>query len=266
MRMSRVLMCGAVLVAGCSNDPTKVVTSTDGLTRVTVISSSTSSVMFAASDPFVPVNGTVVIAPEAAAQAALAAAGNYYTPASCLQVSAQGASVTYVLNSCNGPLGVTGMTGTYTVTYSQGTNGVTIDITSNAFTVGGASLAVAAQGFYSQNGTGRSLSITSQGSATNDDNKFVQVGQTTTLVWNQGDTCATENANGTVLVNGVAFNQASTNVVRCLNSCPSGGTVVLSDSAGTVATVNYNGSTSASFSTPSNQTGTVIVSCTVAAH
>src|SRR5262245_61044550 len=118
MRTGTLLLGSLMVFSGCGDEGgTVIVTSPNTVAVVTDTNGATTAILFAGTDAFMPVTNGVVIAPEAAAQAAVAGIANYF-PSGCATATASGNTVTYQLNNCRGPLGMAGLSGSYTLTYA----------------------------------------------------------------------------------------------------------------------------------------------------
>ena len=111
MRSSAMLLAGLALLGACGSDSDDnkvvVVMTPVFVGSVAQTNGVTSAVLFVGTDGFVPIQNGVVIAANDAAAAAAASVGNYYFPAGCATATASGNVVSYTLDNCNGPLGVT---------------------------------------------------------------------------------------------------------------------------------------------------------------
>jgi hypothetical protein len=255
------VLIGLIAIAGCSSDPSTIITSEKGLTRVVTLDATTHALLFTAADPIVPtVQGTTITA-ENAAIAAAAAAPNQFHPASCVATAVSAATVTYRLNDCATPLGVTGVTGNYSATYLSTPTALQITIASAGLQVQGIPVVVNATALYTQNGQARSLAVASRGSAPGDD-YLIQQSLNTTLSWTQGQTCGTQTTSGTLTVNGVGFAQSMANLTRCTGQCPTASNFTIANGTATLVTVTFDGSTAAKIT--GTKSGNVVLACTPA--
>jgi hypothetical protein len=260
MRNLTWLPLGCCLVFGCSADPVTVATSPKGLTRIATLDATTLSLMYAAASPFRPITESGVTTAENAAAAAAAAAPQLFSPSSCVGATASGATTSYHLDSCTGPLGVTNMTGDYVASYQAATNAVQITVQSTRMEVEGIPMTVDAQGLFTEPGSGLQLDMTSHGSAPGDEYVISQA-LTMKLNWHRGDTCATAVANGTLTINDATFQENMSGITLCANQCPSTSGFAISDGTATLATVTFNGTSEAVFITPANHSGSVTLAC-----
>lgn len=261
-RIAKQLGVGMAVMAGCGSSTNDIVTQPADVAVVTNVVATTSAVLFAAADPFVPVTNGVILLPEQAAAQAATNVNNYWLN-NCATAAANGASVNYQLNNCRGPLGVIGVSGNYTVTYATATNGLQITVTSSNLTVGGANAAINATALYTQTGSDRSLAFTDRSTASGNSNDWT-INRTGTLAWSQGQTCATENSTGTLTVNGSAVRLVMANVVRCAGQCTVSGTQVLSTSDGTTSTVTFSGSAPSLTTSAGQAAQTISLACSPA--
>jgi hypothetical protein len=248
-------------LAGCGdNEGVVVVASPAVVATVAETNLVINATLFAATDAFVPVSSTGVITAEEAAAAAAAAVGRYY-PNNCATAVANGPTVTYTLNSCRGPLGVSNLSGTYTVTYTSQANGVQVTTNSTNLTLNGAPVKLNSTAFYTQNGAARSLSVNNQSQLAGAGGNTVTQNQTGTLAWNQGDTCATQNSNSTTTVNGQQIIETEASVLLCTAQCPQSGTVTVAANNGTTGAVHFNGTANPPFVTTGSTAGAVTLTC-----
>jgi hypothetical protein len=262
MRSTTLLLSGLAFFLGCNDqNPVIVVTSPAVVGVVADTTAVASSVMFAATDSFTPITAGVVIRPEDAATAAAAAVNRYFTPTGCASAVVSGTTVTYTLNGCAGPLGVTGLSGSATVAYSMTQNGVIVTASSNNLMVGATAVTINAHALYTQSGNARSLALTNTSVATGTDGTTFAQNQTGTLSWNQGDTCVMQNSMGATAVNGTALTQSDVNVMRCTNQCPQSGSITIRTSAGDSAVLQFNGTNHPPVAGSAGNAGTIPLSC-----
>lgn len=134
-------------------------------------------------------------APTATSDAsAVAAAVGKYFPNSCASATASGNVVTFTLNDCSGPLGLTGATGTVTATLTTATNGVHAELSGSNIAVNGGTIDLSTSGTATAATDGqKTLTANTQSSGTGPDgNSATHMGMYT-LVWPTGTGCATIN-------------------------------------------------------------------------
>jgi hypothetical protein len=262
MRKAIVSLLGAVALFGCS-DPSasSVVVSEKGLTRIATLDATTHALLFSATNPFAPFNNGVQIAPTPAAEAAAAAAPNQFVPSSCVVATSDGATVHYKLNNCDTPLGIIGISGVYSVTYADVTNGISVTIPRALLDVMGIPVFIQTAAVYTQNGDQRTLNVTSAGSAPGDDYNIIQAASST-LTWMAGSQCASEDASGALSINGTTLVQSVTGLMRCLDQCPQTATYTLANGTETLVTINFNGTANAAFN-GQGKSGAVALACSI---
>ena len=227
--------------------------------------------VWAAADP-VPI-GLVTLAkplpgqmPEAVAGSNVAstvanAAAQIFQPTGCAAASASGNVVTFTLNNCSGPLGLTAATGTATATFTPTAQGLQIQLAGNNIAVDSGRLDLASQGvltFGSDMVTKTFQANTSSGGTGPYGNNVARTG-TYTLTWQSGSTCGTINSSFTDA--GSASTTQLASYVRCRAQCPQSGTVTQTVSSGTVVTVTLNGSINPSWAASDGETGTLTLQC-----
>ena len=228
----------------------------------------------AATDPFLfaaALMATSVVPATQTAQAASNAATNvnkFYGPAGCATATSSGATVTYVLNDCKGPISGASEKGSVAVTFTpqQSTEAEPVSFqlqaTGTAVQVGLLNVTINRQGILTRRDTTRTLRITSDTSTATGPNGNVAVRESQgTLTWTIGATCATHNGADSVTFGNTGLTAKYTNVIRCNGSCPQSGTVAVVDTNGAGVTLTYNGSASVPFNTTAGTSGTIGIAC-----
>jgi hypothetical protein len=191
------------------------------------------------------------------------------SPASCLTITQNGATVTYVFDHCTGPKGWVTVTGTVTVVYSLGAGGtVTAVATGSGIEANSATLDLNATAIYSKDMSGlETLQVTSQSDITSargvtgdhmgdyvvtrDDADCRTLDGTWSTDWTAkgGQKTATTST-------------TASGLEKCGDACPSaGGTIVHHGLLGRVVTVTLDGSATAKWTSSDGKSGTVNLSC-----
>jgi len=248
-----------VALGGCeSNENNFLVTTPQGAVDVTTTNGFVTSITFVSTDPFDPVVATV--SAEQAAAAVAAAAVKYFRPASCVQATANGNTVTFNLNNCIGPFGGSNISGTITSTYVAQTSGYQVTIKSSNLTLDSGTINLDIVAVYSQNGNARTVMVTNNTSAKGGLGNTVAQSQMSTVAWNKGDTCATVNSSGTLQINSTSMNQSFNNNLLCTARCPTG-SATFSNSQNQTLTLTFNGTATAGVQDSSGKTGTIQLNC-----
>jgi hypothetical protein len=201
----------------------------------------------------------------AASVTASSGIGSFFTPQSCITATPDAASmtVTYTLGAngtpCAGPWGLTGITGTVVVVYSQvGTASapaIQLDVTGNNLSFNSrrpdhatanikamATLTTPSAGAREMSWNGSLTGTTARGLAFSRTSKW-------DTTWRVGESCVSlaGSANGTV--DGRDLTTTVSNYQRCLGTCPAaGGSITIqSDANGEKVELDYNGGNDATF-------------------
>lgn len=200
---------------------------------------------------------------EEAAQAAAGAADRMFRPAGCATAEVQGATVTYTLNDCTGPLGVVSIDGTAQAVMSVEADGIHAAITGSGVAARGATLEMQADALYQVDNGIKTLSVTTNGSGTGPRGNSVERHGDYTITWNPTTQCATLDGSWAAEAStGRSRSTTVTGVERCADQCPSaGGEIVHTGRRGVTVTLSFDGSDAASWSTSNGKSGTVDLSC-----
>lgn len=186
------------------------------------------------------------------------------TTPSCVTATQVGATVTYVLTDCTGPYGLVHVTGTLTAVYSRGQGGaVQVVITGNGVKANAATFDVNATVNATQAAGVKRAQVTSQSSGTGPRGASVDRTGAYTVTWDAANECVTLDGTWETTV---ALRKATTTVAnfkKCAGQCPAaGGSIVYTGVRGTVVTLTYDGSATATWSSSANgRTGTVKLLC-----
>ena len=200
---------------------------------------------------------------EEAATAAADAAGRMFRPAGCATAEAQGATVTYTLDDCTGPLGVARIDGTVQTVMSVEADGIHAAISGSGVTARGGTLEIEADALYQVENGVKILSVTTNGSGTGPRGNSVERQGSYTITWDAATQCAT--LDGSWSAEGSGGRSRSTTVSgleRCADQCPSaGGEIVHTGRRNVTVTLSFDGGDQASWTTSNGKSGTVDLSC-----
>ena len=211
-------------------------------------------------DPFIVVAVSSVIAP-ASVSAAANGAARYFQPTGCATAGISGDTVTYVLNNCKGPLGISRMRGSVIAALSHEGGGIKIAAHSTDLVTDTGNLSIALDAVYLSAGNQRTLKFNNKSTASTARGTATAVDESGTLGWSKGDPCVTRNAAGTVSVNGASYTKSVTDVVHCMGKCPASGSLALSRAGGGSVTLIYNGSSDVPYTQSNGGSGTVALRC-----
>ncbi|MEO6418322.1 MAG: hypothetical protein ABIP39_02880 [Polyangiaceae bacterium] len=261
-----LFIAASATVIGCGSDNTAVVVTPAQANTVADASIAANSLAFGALaiDPAAVVT-PVPLAVDPAAQAALnavnAAPANY-TPSGCATATSTGQAVNYTFNNCAGPLGATGINGTFVATFSSMSDGIHVSMISAGLKVGMNTVNMNRQGTFSQNGNSRSFLITGDTGSVNGPAGTINYTNTQgSLTWTAGSTCATYSATENLSLNNAALTVVHSNVMRCGSLCPQSGSVRVVDAGGGSIIITYGGTSTASFTESNGNAGSVSLAC-----
>jgi hypothetical protein len=263
---ARAVSALALALAACSTDePQTVITTPRIAGTVADESAVVNAVMFAATDPFDPTTVAAfaptnpMVGPAAWAGAAVDASAAYYRPSGCVKASVNGSTANYVLDGCDGPLGVTRMTGAISVVYSSDPGGAGVAVTSTSLQANGLVANVNETGRYTETGSTRQVEISDGSTAVAAGNTFSAV-RTGTLVWTKGSDCAAWNSTGLMQINEVGGTSQAFAQTLCNEQCPTG-TMVLRDGLNQTLTLTFSGTPDPTYADSAGLTGTVRINC-----
>ncbi len=188
-----------------------------------------------------------------------------FLPAGCATATASGANVVLQLSDCTGPRGLLHVTGELDLAVSiPAAGGIQINGMSNGtLEVNQASLTVNSQALYQASGTGRTLTVSTQGSGTGPLGNDVVHDGNYTVSWDSTTQCHTLDGSwSTEITTSTASATRSNDVMlsRCAGGCPTG-SVVHHGFGGLTLTITFNGTNVASWSTSTGKSGTVNLQC-----
>ena len=221
------------------------------------------ALLWGAGDPFSPfpfISGAGPLSHASdAATAAATAAPQMFRPSTCVMAQASTNVVSYRFMECAGPLGLTHLSGTATVTFSDIGNGLQVVAKAKNLSVNGAMLNIDSTGTYTEMNNQKQLEMTTMSGGMGIlGNGTGRIG-TYTLAWQNGDTCATLDASFT----DTGPSDGTTNVTGfeiCRGACPAAGTVTRM-AAGRQVTLTFDGRSTAAWHDGDGQTGAVILRC-----
>ncbi len=199
---------------------------------------------------------------QAAAAAARAAA--VYRPPRCVQATAAGTALTYDFTDCTGPVGMTHVSGTLTVTYGvTAAGGLTVHAASTGLRVDGGTFDLDSDAGYTATATGYSLVVQSRSGGVGPRGVHISRAGEYTAAWEPGGQCLTLDG---AWVTRVGARTSATRVValrRCGGHCPQpGGTVTYANgAAGEAVTITFPGGVNALWSTSTRREGTLALTC-----
>jgi hypothetical protein len=261
-RELRFLVGTAAVVTACATGATSVGPITDVVSDEQSLVSVDAAWDYVVVDPVTyatlfPV-APAVFDPAAAAAEATAAAATLFTPATCVQASSSGAAVTYILQSCDGPLSLTDVTGTVTATFVTNTAGPQVQLASTGLSVGSTPVTLAQTATIGSKGTLTTLAVVSDslvGTMAANSRAF-----TGTVTWTPGTPCLTIDGSGTEAEGGNTFTVTVNSVQQCSAKCPSTGSVT-STLAGSATTLTFNGTAKVQAVDQNGNSATVVLSC-----
>lgn len=236
-----VLALGALAVFGCggtanNNDDSLAADSTDTADQVSALSSLSSEGVDPSTGP------THAAAAQAAATAVTAKLSS-----GCVTTHVVGNQVTYTMNNCTGPYGLVSVTGALTATYTvQGTGTaatLTIVLSGTAIKINGASLNVNSTAVISGPTTNRTAVVNSNTTAVSARGNSITHAGNYTAGWD--GVCLSMTGNFQTRAGLFNFMTQVDSYKRCLNHCPTQGTITFTGNAHTT-TLTFNGTASAS--------------------
>lgn len=180
-----------------------------------------------------------------ATAAATGAAGRLF-PASCVVKNVVGNVATLTMTSCTGPYGLLNINGTLTATYMLTGSGagatLKVDLAGTAIKVNGATLNVATSATLSGTANSRSASVTSTTQATTARGNVITHAGMYNSTWD--GMCLTLSGSFATKAGANSYATTITDYKKCLNACPTQGSVTFVGVANTL-TITYSGGRSA---------------------
>jgi hypothetical protein len=199
------------------------------------------------------------------AMAVAAGAPQSFSPPGCVQTKVQGNVVTLLLSGCDGPLGLTQVSGTVKATFSPAMGGaVKIQLSGSSVSVGGSMISVDTQGTLTVGGdpSTRTFQASSTTSGSGPLGTSVFRSGNYTLGWQSGSSCGTIDGDSTLSGSNAATSK-TTNYTRCRGMCPQSGTVIQTlSNGGTSVTLTYNATSSPTWqSNGGGNSGSLSIPC-----
>ena len=160
----------------------------------------------------------------AAAQEIAARAGDSYTHAGCVKATAQQATVNYVLDNCDARFGGKNINGRIAVALTTVGGQLRFIVSSSNLRVNGDDYVVDFTAAASSTGSQRVVTIESKSHAGEQVDLRLSTG---TFSWEQGSGCITIDAQGTSQRKDADVTSTLAGYQRCLDQCPSAGTVTV---------------------------------------
>lgn len=238
--------CGGTAIEGSDGD----IAATSGDTA-----STTSALVSIASDGVdLAMSG---LSSEQAAQIAANGAGAKLTPTGCMTKMVTGNVVTYTMNGCSGPYGLTTATGTVTATYTVTGSSLVVQLAGQGVKVNGSTLTIASTATITGPVGNRSAMVNSTSSGVLPKGAALTHAGSYTATWN--GMCLGLNGSFTTKADALEWATTVTGYQRCQNACPSMGQITITSGL-RVTTITYNGTPTANV-TVNNRAGTVQLSC-----
>jgi hypothetical protein len=287
VKLDMAFAMGIVVVAtaACGDDDTAS-TDTAYVAGTTVAATNDAAYAYATTDPLVNpfylalqegagAASTSSSGPDQAATAAANAAGHYFTPSSCVMATAKGSDVTYNLNSCSGPLGITDVSGMLSLSFSSasgvsdggiagadaGTSAESASFTLNStgLTINGEGALISSHGSLKRIGTDqKQVTLSSMSEFTHKGQKITN-DSSSTISWTVGSQCIDMTSTGKVSTGFQTFNLKISGFRRCAAACPTKGTVRLTDSK--TVTLTLDGTSMPTYTSSDGTSGVVDLDC-----
>lgn len=202
------------------------------------------------------------LTPEQLADRAAQNASKRFSPASCVTATANGATVTYVLDHCTGPRGRAEVTGTMNVVFSEKNGDITVTANGKGLKLRRGTIDLDATATCQLQADGKRLwtaASTSTGTTLRGD-AISHQGNWTLLV-DRATKCAELDGAWSHTAGARQRTTTITDLERCAGACPAaGGSIQLSGTRGTLD-VQFDGSAVATWSHSNGSTGTRPLAC-----
>lgn len=160
---------------------------------------------------------------EQAAKAASLAAPLIYRPAGCVTTLVQGTAITYTLVDCTGPFKMNRINGKVEVVYSVGADGLHAQTTASDLHIGGVTIDVFSEGFFSVEGAWRKLRVSTRGVGTGPRGHTIERDGAYTVKWNKVEGCVGFEGAFETRAGERRFQTTATALSRCAGECPAAG-------------------------------------------
>ena len=170
--------------------------------------------------------------------------------------------VTYALADCTGPYGLVHVTGSVVVTYTVDAAGVHADAVANALQVNGATMNLSSTATYTVSGTAKKLVVMTNGSGVGAFGNAITRNGSYTLAWDDASQCGSLDGAWSTQIGADTWSTQIANYAQCKAHCPSSGTLTHTGGISKVtATVTFDGSADAKWSTSRGRSGTIALLC-----
>lgn len=198
----------------------------------------------------------------AARTAGLAAFG----PADCAQIVQTGAAITMTFTDCNGPYGISGVSGVANLTFAvEALNSVAVVFTATGLSLNGLTLTVNLSGEVAERDSARTWQLVSS-SAANAGNGEV-LARAGSFTMTRADDCVVIDGGWTTSIGTRNWATALSGLSRCGDVCPDAGTVVVTggdadvEGSASAVTVTFNGTNDASWASSAGGLGQISLVC-----
>lgn len=196
------------------------------------------------------------------ASAAAQNAGSVFIPSSCVSAAAEGATVTYELDECTGPLGFATTTGTVVAVYERQGDQLSVDVDGDNLAINDSTVNLDTTSVYSKSGDRVSLQVTTNSDGTTGRGRNFMRSGTYTASWVPGEGCLTLEGTWDTTVGAAEWSTAVTDYTACEGECPkAGGELVWEGKRGASLTLSFDGSDQVSWETGRGRTGTSQLMC-----
>ncbi len=195
------------------------------------------------------------------ADAVAAHALQSYGPEGCVRAGVNGGVITYELDECDGPYGLTKVSGVALMNLSAGSSGgVAFTLTATDLKVGGVTMTLNVSGVYDSS-PGRQVSLATSGVGTRGQEVVTRAGSYN-VSWDAQE-CVKLDGTWTSTVGDVAWATTVSSYEKCGKACPkANGTIAFAGSEGRFVTLTFSGSDTATFVSDKGKPGFVNLSCT----
>lgn len=187
-----------------------------------------------------------------------AAAETWFQPSDCVTAIAEGSTITYNLDDCSGPYGLTGLNGQVVGTFSVSSGTLTYQVTSTDLEAGLGAITLQAT---AELDTAGNMSVTTSGGGVGPNGTAITRAGMFDVSWD--DSCTTLDGNWTTTIGDAAWATNVSNYERCNGGCPSDGASITYTGQGdkaVVLTINFDGTSTANYVSDSGL-GTINLSC-----
>jgi len=260
-----VLLLGLTLSLACTEDDIRGALGGDDAERaLQAVASSDLSRMESAIAAIALQDVDATGSSEDAAMAAASAAETTFQPSGCVQVNTAGPTVTYQLDACSGPYGLTSVTGSIAVTYSVANSTLSVNIAGTGISINNAEMTLDAQATVTDpSNAPTTIEIQTAGGGTAANGSVVTRTGTYTVSYDEMAECLSLDGVWTsTLGDDTIWTTTVQTFEKCGESCPEGQLEFTENDGDTVLAVNFDGSDQPFFTTADDPTPrTVQLSC-----